>query len=278
MRAISLGLVPALLAAQAPSGRPTVRPSVDVILATTTSTQDTGLLDSLLPPFERTSGFRVKVIAVGSGHALAMGKRGDADVVLSHAPAEEIALLAAGYFSSRRRLMHNDFLLVGPADDPAGVAGSGAVAAFARLAARGAGFVSRGDRSGTHQMELALWRLAGIDPPGRGTRFTEAGQGMGSTLQVAEQRLAYTLTDRATYLVWRPRLSLVPHVAGDSLLANVYHVLEVSAANNRRVNAAGARELAAYLGSAEARARIAAFGRERFGQPLFIPDSTETGS
>lgn len=246
----------------------------DIILATTTSTRDTGLLDSLLPLFERSSGLRVKVIAVGSGQALEMGKRGDADVVLSHAPEEERALFAVGYFASRRPLMHNDFLLVGPAADPASLRGQrSVVAAFERLSQAGAAFVSRGDRSGTHQMELGLWRRAQVD---RGPRYSEAGQGMAPTLQIADQRGAYTLTDRATYLVWRSRIALVPMVEGESLLANVYHVLEVSTRNSPRVNSAGARALVTFFTSAQARALIAEFGRSQFGQPLFIPDSTGT--
>lgn len=253
--------------------------SPDVILATTTSTRDAGLLDSLLPLFERASGLRVKVIAVGSGQALEMGKRGDADVVLSHAPDAERALLQAGYFTRRRPLMRNAFLLVGPPADPASLRGEpSAVAAFARLSQAGAEFVSRGDRSGTHQVELDLWRRAQVQPPGHGARYSEAGQGMGPTLQIADQRSAYTLTDRATYLVWRPRIALVPMVEGDSLLANVYHVLEVSATTSRRVNSAGARALVDFFTSAAARALISDFGRAQFGEALFIPDSTETPS
>ncbi len=253
-------------------------PSADIILATTTSTRDAGLLDSLLPLFERDGRYRVKVIAVGSGQALEMGRRGDADVVLSHAPREERELFQAGYFTRRLPLMHNSFALVGPSADPAGLRALGVTAAFVRLSQAGAAFVSRGDRSGTHQMELDLWQRAGIDPPGRGARYTEAGQGMGPTLQIADQRHAYTLTDRATYLAWRHRLALVPLVTGDSLLTNVYHVLEVNPRNSGRVNSVGARALVDFLTSPEARALIERFGRARFGEPLFIADSVETGS
>lgn len=264
----------AVLLAAAPA--PADAAQSDVILATTTSTRDAGLLDSLLPLFERGGRFRVKVIAVGSGHALAMGRRGDADVVLAHAPREELELVARGYFTRRLPVMHNDFLLVGPAGDPAGVgAAPDAAAAFALLARGGAAFVSRGDRSGTHQMELDLWRRADVTPPGAGTRYSEAGQGMAPTLQIADQRAAYTLTDRATYLVWRARLGLAPVLEGDSLLANPYHVLEVNPRNAARVNQAGARALVDFLVSAEARAAIARFGRERFGRPLFEPDTLE---
>ncbi len=247
-------------------------PAQDVVLATTTSTRDAGLLDSLLPDFQRRSGRRVRVIAVGSGQALAMGRRGDADVVLSHAPAAERALYDSGYFTRRLRVMHNDFLVVGPAADPAGVRGmNDAVAAFRRLA--GARFVSRGDRSGTHEMELGLWRRAAVVPPGPGAWYVEAGQGMGETLQIADETAAYTLVDRATYLVWRDRVALVPMVESDSVLDNVYHVLVVNPRNAPRVNGPGGDALADFLVSAETQARIDAFGRSRFGQGLFVPDA-----
>ena len=246
----------------------------DLILATTTSTRDAGLLDSLLPEFERRTGYHVRVIAVGSGQALALGRRGDADVVLSHAPDAERVLADSGYFTRRLLVMHNDFLVVGPADDPAGLRGmNDATAAFRRLGAHAARFVSRGDRSGTHQMELGLWRRAGVTLPPPTGWYAEAGQGMGETLQMADQKRAYTLIDRATYLVWRDRVSLVPMVEGDSALYNVYHVLVVSPANAPRVNHAGAEALARFLVAPETQGRIAAFGRSRFGQSLFVPDA-----
>jgi tungstate transport system substrate-binding protein len=242
-----------------------------VVLATTTSTYDTGLLDSLLPIFERASGFKVRVISVGSGQALELGRRGDADVVLSHAPRQERELLAAGYFTSRRRLMHNDFMIVGPKNDPAHVRdGRDAVAAMRTIARENAPFVSRGDRSGTHQLELELWRRAGITPA-RSGGYVEAGQGMGATLQIASERQAYALTDRGTFLAWKPRLDLIAMVRGDSLLLNVYHVLEV-ALPPQRPNRAGAKALADFFFSSEARNLIANFGRGRFGEPLFVPD------
>src|SRR5438309_838154 len=168
----------------------------EVLLATTTSTRDAGLLDSLVPVFERTSGYNVKVIAVGSGQALEMGRRGDADVVLAHAPEAERVLVDSGYFITRRLVMHNDFLIVGPAADPAHLGGmTDALAALRRLAERGAPFVSRGDQSGTHKLEQKLWRLAGIKPPGAGGWYIEAGHGMGETLQMADGKRAYTITD-----------------------------------------------------------------------------------
>ena len=247
--------------------------SPDVILATTTSTRDAGLLDSLLPVFERQTRYRVKVIAVGSGQALAMGRRGDADVVLSHAPEAERTLVDSGYFVRRRLVMHNEFLVVGPAADPAGVRGlSDPVAAFQRIAGAHAAFVSRGDQSGTHQREQQLWKLAAGSAPRDGW-YVESGQGMGATLQLADEKRAYTLTDRATYLAWRDKLQLVPMVEGDSLLYNVYHVLELNPKNAARVNLAGGRALAEFFVAAETQALIAGFGKARFGQSLFVPDA-----
>ena len=246
----------------------------DVILATTTSTRDAGLLDTLVPIFERQSGYRVKVIAVGSGQALEMGRRGEADVVLSHAPDAERTLVDSGYFVNRRLVMHNDFLLVGPAADPARLRGvPDIVTALRQLAERAAPFVSRGDRSGTHLLEQKLWRAAGIQPPGAGSWYVEAGHGMGETLQMADEKRAYTMTDRATYLSWRDRLQLVPIVEGDSLLYNVYHVLEPNPRNAPRINVAGGRAFADFLVSPATQRVIGTFGTARFGQSLFVPDA-----
>jgi tungstate transport system substrate-binding protein len=278
------------------TAHPLVRQSGEVLLATTTSTRDAGLLDSLLPVFERRTGYKVKVIAVGSGQALEMGRRGDADVVLAHAPDAERALADSGYFVRRRLVMHNDFLIVGPAADSAGLRGmNDAVAALRRIAARRSLFVSRGDRSGTHLLEQKLWRLASpasppdplsrsASPPdplslsgegGRGARswYIESGQGMAATLQMADQKRAYTISDRATYLAWRDKLQLVPLAEGDSLLYNVYHVMEVNPRNAPRANVAGGRALADFLVSPEAQAIIGEFGKARFGQSLFVPDA-----
>src|SRR2546422_931204 len=252
--------------------------SHDVLLATTTSTRDAGLLDSLLPVFERQSGYRVKVIAVGSGQALAMGRRGDADVVLAHAPEAERVLADSGYFLHRRLVMHNDFLVVGPAADPAGLRGlSDAVAALRRLAAQRATFISRGDQSGTHQRALLLGKTAGVTSPSPSPSaasgwYVESGQGMAATLQMADQKRAYTITDRATYLAWRDKIQLVPEVEGDSLLYNVYHVMEVNPNNAPRVNTAGAKALADFLVAPATQALIGEFGKSRFGQSLFVPD------
>jgi tungstate transport system substrate-binding protein len=250
--------------------------SREVILATTTSTRDAGLLDSLIPKFERQTGYHVKLIAVGSGQALAMGRRGDADVVLSHAPAAERALTDSGFLRNRRLVMHNDFLIVGPAGDAAGLRGmNDAVAAFSRVATHTAPFISRGDQSGTHQMELSLWRRAGVAPPAGGW-YVESGQGMAATLQMASEKRAYTLTDRATYLAWRDKVELVPLVEGDSLLFNVYHVLEVDIRNAPRVNTGGGKAFADFMVAPATQRLIGAFGVSRFGQPLFVPDAGKT--
>ncbi len=276
-----VGLLVCLAASGFLSVSPSVRPSdagqsTDILLATTTSTRDAGLLDSLLPVFEAKMGgaYHVKVIAVGSGQALEMGRRGDADVVLSHAPASERSLTDSGYFVRRRLVMHNDFLIVGPANDPAGLRGlSDALAAFKRMATQQAPFVSRGDRSGTHQRELSLWKDAGIKPPAPGGWYIESGQGMGATLQLASEKAAYTLTDRATYLAWRDKIRLVPMVEGDPQLYNVYHVLELNPRNAPRINVRGGTALADFFVAAETQRLIGEFGKSRFGQSLFIPDA-----
>src|SRR5213083_552796 len=242
----AVSLATAVLAAYPPN-RLTAQ-SREVLLATTTSTRDAGLLDSLLPVFERQTGYHVKVIAVGSGQALEMGRRGDADVVLSHAPQAERVLADSGYFLERRLVMHNDFVIVGPATDPAGLRGlSDALAAMRRIAATPALFVSRGDQSGTHKLEQSLWKLVGGAPPAGARWYVESGQGMAATLQMADQKRAYTITDRATYLAWRDKVQLVPQVEGDSLLYNVYHVMEVNPKNAPRVNTAGGKRLAEFL-------------------------------
>lgn len=258
----------------APLPPPSPVQSRELLLATTTSTRDAGLLDVLLPVFTRQTGITVKVVAVGSGQALELGRRGDADVVLAHAPEQERALTDSGYFVRRLLVMHNDFLIVGPASDSVGIRGGrDATAALRDIAERRAMFVSRGDRSGTHQLELGLWRRAGITPPRPGAWYVEAGQGMGETLQMADQKGAYTITDRATYLAWRERIRLVPMVDGDALLYNVYHVMEVNPKNAPRVNARGARAFAEFLVASETQRLIGEFGKDRFGESLFVPDA-----
>jgi tungstate transport system substrate-binding protein len=262
-----------LLAGCGPSSgkgaQPTERQSI--ILATTTSTQDSGLLDVLLPLFEEQTGYRVKTIAVGTGEALAMGRRGDADVLLAHAPAQEKEVVAEGAAINRQLVMHNDFLIAGPEGDPAGVHGSNNGAeSVAKIAEAEARFVSRGDNSGTHIREMTLWRAAAIEPAGDG--YIETGQGMGATLLIASEKSAYVLTDRGTYLAFRERIDLVPHVEGDPLFLNIYSVLEVNPQRFPKVNSAGARAFSEFLRGTEAQEIIRGFGVGKFGQPLFIPN------
>ena len=246
--------------------------SVDVILATTTSTQDSGLLDELLPVFEVQTGYRVKTIAVGTGEALAMGSRGDADVLLAHAPAREKEIVEAGLAINRRIVMHNDFLIVGPESDPAGIRGSSDGAeSVAKVAASGARFVSRGDDSGTHIREMSLWESAAIEP--EGDWYISTGQGMGATLLVAAEMGAYALVDRGTFLAMRERNGLVPQVEGDPLFLNIYSVMETNPQRFSRLNSDGARAFSEFLVGEEAQEIIRVFGVERFGQPLFVPDA-----
>ena len=252
------------------------RGAPELVLATTTSTQDTGLLDSLLPPFSARTGIDVKVIAVGTGAALEMARRGDADVVLVHAPEAEQERAARGEIVGGRRIMRNEFLLLGPPDDPAGAAGAGGLLEALRLIARTGPFVSRGDGSGTEIRELALWREAGVAPDSV-VRREETGQGMGATLLLADQRRAYTLSDIATFLAFRDRLTLVPVVGGDARLHNVYHAWMVNPERQASADRAAAESLVAYLVSPDAQALIGRFGAARFGRPLYVPDTADAG-
>jgi len=246
--------------------------STSVILATTTSTQDSGLLDVLVPMFERETGYTVKTIAVGTGQALELGSRGEADVVLVHAPALELKYVADGALRDRRLVMHNDFILVGPPGDRAAIKGTTTAAeAFKKIAERGARFVSRGDNSGTHAKERALWKAADMTP--HGSWYVESGQGMGATLTIASEKGAYALSDRATYLAWAKRIQLVIVLEGDAPLLNIYHVIEVNPARHPRVNAVGGRAFVNFLVSPATQALIRTFGVAKFGQPLFFPDA-----
>ncbi len=245
-----------------------------VILATTTSTQDSGLLDELIPAFERDSGFRVKTIAVGSGEAIELGARGEADVVLAHSPAAEEELMAAGKAGERRTVMHNDFVIVGPAADPAKVHDADPADALARIADAKAPFVSRGDESGTHTFELALWDDAGREPGGGW--YQESGQGMGATLQIANDKGAYTISDRGTFLATESARDLEVAVEGGAELLNVYHVIDIAADAGERVNADGGKALADWLISPAAQDVIETFGVKEFGEPLFVPDAAKS--
>lgn len=252
--------------------KPASAKTQSIILATTTSTQDSGLLDVLVPRFEKASGIVVKVIAVGSGAALRMAATGDADVVLVHAPAAEQPYIRAGDLVDGRAVMHNDFVIVGPRTDPAGVRTLKSVGEVMRaLAARGR-FVSRGDDSGTHAQELALWAAAGIDPRSLDRR-EETGQGMGATLNIADQKGAYTLADRGTYLSLRRRLGLDILYQGDPSLRNIYHVHAVNPARHRGVKYDGAKAFIAFLVSAPIQRAIESFKRDEYGESLFFADA-----
>jgi tungstate transport system substrate-binding protein len=244
----------------------------DIILATTTSTQDTGLLDSLLPMFRRETCITVKPIAVGTGAALEMARRGDADAVLVHAPAAEKPYVESGELIEGRRIMQTDFLIIGPRADPARVGGGKDAVAAMKAIAAGGSFVSRGDGSGTEKMELSLWKEAVVAPASVPQR-EETGQGMGATLLVADARQTYTLTDRGSYLAFKDKLSLVPLVEGDARLLNIYHAYVVNPGKHPAVKRSQASRFVRYLTEPQVQAWIGQFGRARFGQPLFVPDA-----
>lgn len=244
----------------------------DMILATTTSTQDSGLLDVLVPAFQDATGYVVKVVAVGSGEALKMGEQGNADVLLVHSPAAEKTFMDNGFGSQRSLVMHNDFIIVGPEADPARIKGSAtAVEAFNKIAAAQSPFITRGDDSGTNKMELSLWKSTGLTP--QGDWYQESGQGMGATLKIASEKAAYTLTDRATYLANKDSLALSILVEGDPALLNIYHVILVNAEKWPKINIEGAKAFAAYLVSKAGQDLIGKFGVEKYGQALFTPDA-----
>jgi len=245
----------------------------NIILATTTSTQDSGLLDVLIPVLEKKTGFFVKTIAVGSGQAMAMGQKGEADVLLVHSPAAEQKFINEGYGINRRLVMHNDFIVVGPVSDPAKIKGmKSTLEVFKRIAATKNLFMSRGDNSGTNAKEKDIWKKAGVKCEGE-KWYQQTGLGMGQTLNVASEKAAYTLADRGTYLALKKKLSLDILAEGDAVLLNIYHVIEVNPAKWPKVNAAGAKAFADFMVSKEAQAVIKTFGVEKFGSPLFFPDA-----
>jgi tungstate transport system substrate-binding protein len=247
----------------------------EITLATTTSTHDTGLLDSLLPMFERETGIAVKPIAVGTGAALEMARRGDADAVLVHAPESERAYVESGDLIEGRRIMYNDFLIVGPAADPARARGRDSLATAMRAIGQAGSFVSRGDGSGTEKKELRLWAAAGMNPSAM-PRREETGQGMGATLLIADQRQTYTLTDRATYLAFKDRLTLVPLVEGDPSLRNVYSAYVVNPGKHPAVRRREAGRFVRYLTEPSVQRWIGEFGSGKWGEPLFHPDADVT--
>ncbi|MBK5275986.1 MAG: substrate-binding domain-containing protein [Desulfuromonadales bacterium] len=251
---------------------PAAAASKTVILATTTSTQDSGLLDVLVPLFEKESGFQVKTISVGSGQAMKMGEKGEADVLLVHSPDAEKKFMSDGFGVTRRLVMHNDFIVVGPATDPAKVKSAPAAEAMKRIAQSGALFLSRGDNSGTHAKEKGLWKGAGVNPEGQ-KWYQQTGLGMGQTLNVAAEKKGYTITDRATYLSLKKGLGLEILVEGDSKLLNIYHVIELNASKWPKVNAQGGKAFADFMVSKKTQEVIGRFGVDKFGAALFFPDA-----
>lgn len=265
--ALTVGLILGTIAAPRPAlaGQP-------VILSTTTSTQDSGLLDVLVPLFEKNTGYSVKTVSVGTGQALALAARGEADVCLVHAPDSEKKYVADGLLLNRRLVMHNDYIVVGPTEDPAKIKGLASAAdALKRIAETKAAFVSRGDNSGTHQLEKKLWKEAKLEPAG--AWYLQAGQGMGATLGIASEKRAYAVTDRGTFLAFQKRVQLVNLVEKDRVLLNIYSVLEANATKFPRVNAAGGKAFADFMVSKEVQEVIKTFGLDKYGEPLFFPDA-----
>jgi len=244
-----------------------------LLLSTTTSTQDSGLLDELIPLFQQQSGYEVKTSAVGSGQALQLGAMGEADVLLVHSPAAELDFMAKNQGINRRLVMHNDFIIVGPANDPAKIKGMpSAIDAMKAITATKTPFISRGDNSGTNALELQLWKQAAIDPKGQ-SWYIESGQGMGATLTIAAEKVAYTISDRATYLATNKQNQLTIEVEKDPVLLNIYHVIQVNPANHTGLNVEGAQAFSDFMVAPATQKVIADFGKDKFGQALFVPDA-----
>lgn len=243
-----------------------------IILATTTSTQDSGLLDVLVPIFEKENGFKVKTISVGSGQAMKMGEKGEADVLLVHSPEAEKKFMADGFGVTRRLVMHNDFIILGPASDPAKIKGAKTAEAMKRIAQTNSLFVSRGDNSGTHAKEKGLWKAAAINPEGQ-KWYQQTGLGMGQTLNVAAEKKGYVLADRATYLSLKKGLGLEILVEGDGKLLNIYHVIELNPAKSPKINITGGKAFADFMVAKKTQEIIGRFGVDTFGAPLFFPDA-----
>jgi tungstate transport system substrate-binding protein len=272
--AVSLSLWIVLWATGAFS-QPAAPAQKEVIFATTTSVQDTGLLDVIVPMFEKDTGYHVKAVAVGTGQALALAGRGEADVILAHAPDAEKKYVTEGALINRRLMMHNTFLLAGPSTDPAKVKETKkAVDALKKIAKAKSPFVSRGDDSGTHKLEMKLWEQAGIKPTGEW--YLEAGQGMGKTLGIAGEKQAYVISDRATYLAFQKTSGLSVVLEGDPAFLNIYHVMEINTEKFPKVNATGGKAFADFLLSAKVQDILKTFGKEKFGEPLFYPDAGRT--
>lgn len=278
--AMVVGVVLALLLASltgcgsAPAGDEGTA-SGELILVTTTSTYDSGLLDVLIPMYEEQTGVTVKPIPVGTGAALAMADKGEADVALVHAPDAEHVLVDNGSLVNRQLVMHNDFVIVGPADDPANISSAQTAAeALGMIKDNESLFLSRGDDSGTNKKELALWDELGVEPGD--TWYQETGDGMGATLQVASEKSGYTLTDRGTYLALKPNLDLNVLFEGDPVLLNIYHVAQVNPEKFDGVNAAAAKAFVDFLLDADTQKVIGEFGVDKYDEPLFVPDGGKT--
>ena len=256
---------------------PSAPSNPNLILATTTSTQDSGLLDVLIPLFETESGYTVQTVAVGSGQAMKMGEEGNADVLLVHAPASEVTFMESGFGKDRALVMHNDFIIVGPASDPAGIKGKPVLDALKLISVGSGTFVSRGDDSGTHKAELTLWKKADFDPKAAASAwYLESGQGMGGTLTIASEKNAYTLTDRATFLANNANLQLEILVEGDKSLLNVYHVITVNNEKWPKANYDGAAAFLKFMTETSTQKVISQFGVDKYGQQLFISDADKT--
>ncbi|MFL5759435.1 MAG: substrate-binding domain-containing protein [Thermomicrobiales bacterium] len=266
---ISMIALVATSARGAAQGTPAPGPK-DVILATTTSTQDSGLLDVLVPLFEKETGYHAKPIAVGSGAALELGEKGEADVLLVHSPAAEEEFMAKGYGVNRHLVMYNDFIIVGPKSDPADIKNTdNALDAMKAIASTESPFISRGDDSGTNKLELSLWDKAGIKPSG--SWYVESGTGMGDTLNIANARDAYTISDRGTYLALKDQLDLAVLSQGDPALINIYHVMAVNPDRYNTINVAGAQAFIDFMLAPATQDVIGEFGKDKFGQALFTP-------
>ena len=275
-RSLSLALLLTIFLTACGTAAPSNRPAnMNLLLVSTTSTQDSGLLDVILPAFTEKTGYNVQLVAVGSGQALKIGAEGNADVILLHSPAAEKQFMLDDFGIDRRLVMHNDFVLVGPPSDPAEIRGKTPVEALDEIFGSRVTFVSRGDESGTHVKELALWKNAALDPVGEAW-YLETGQGQGPTLSIASEKAGYAITDRGTFLAYKANVDLEILVEGDPFLLNVYHVITVNPEKWPNVNIEGAQAFADFVTSPEGQKLIAEFGMDKYGQQLFIPDADKT--
>ena len=251
------------------------KPGGNLILATTTSTQDSGLLDELIPIFEEQTNVNVKTIAVGTGQALEMGTKGEADALLVHSPKAEEEIVESGDAINRKKVMYNDYIIVGPKEDPAGVKGLPVTEAFQKILSENAVFVSRGDDSGTHKKEVGIWETLGLTPTDN-PNYASAGQGMGATLKIGNEKNGYLLTDRATWLSQKDSLEFLDIVVeGDKELLNIYHVMQVNSEKHDKVNAEAGEAFVDFMVNEETLKVIEKFGVEEYGEPLFFPDTEE---